>query len=455
MRGLRARDLAVVVAVAAAPASAAAKPSAPPQVCEVFPTSPACAGAVAECSLCHTSTSPVAWNAYGASLLPLVTGDFDARLRPALEESANADADGDGVSNAAELAVGTAPGVPDEALCPGPLPRATQDVFATAFARVGVLYCGRSPSYEEREAFLAGNPDESMLDERLHAALEVCLASTYWRDVGLARVADRFVRPIYAVGRESPVNIVIGDYDWDYALFRYVMLGDRDVRDLLLADYHVRDVDGVFERVDDPILIPGGGAGGQPLVPDQRAGMITTQWFFATNTMFSALPRTTAAAAYRLYLGMDIARLQGIWPVEGEPVDVDEKGVEASECAVCHSTLDPLSYAFAYYEGIVGGSTGVYNAARPGDLMPQWDQNAAVMFGQPVANVVEWAAVAAQSDAFSKTIGMTLFRHALGREPAARELPEVEAWWRSLPTHGGSVNRLIHGLVDLPAFGGA
>lgn len=40
------------------------------------------------------------------------------------------------------------------------------------------------------------------------------------------------------------------DYAWDYRLFAYIMTGDRDVRDLLVADYHVEQrVDGCLEPV--------------------------------------------------------------------------------------------------------------------------------------------------------------------------------------------------------------
>jgi len=75
--------------------------------------------------------------------------------------------------------------------------------------------------------------------------------------------------------------------------------------------------------------------------------MLTTRWFLAKNTMLTPVPRTTAAQAYRAYLGYDIAKLEGLQPVAGEPVDYDRKRVTAEQCAVCHSTLDPLSYPFS------------------------------------------------------------------------------------------------------------
>jgi hypothetical protein len=92
----------------------------------------------------------------------------------------------------------------------------------------------------------------------------------------------------------------------------------------------------------DPTAI----AGGQLLEKDKRVDMLTTQWFLARNTMFSELPRTSAAAAYRSDLGADISMTQGLKPVANEPDDVDNKGVKEARCASCHSTLDPLAYAF-------------------------------------------------------------------------------------------------------------
>ena len=74
-----------------------------------------------------------------------------------------------------------------------------------------------------------------------------------------------------------------------------------------------------------------------------------------SNTMFTSIPRTTAAQAYRAFLGYDIAKLEGLWPVAGEPADYDNKGVGAPACAGCHATLDPLTYPFSRYEGIGGG----------------------------------------------------------------------------------------------------
>ena len=79
------------------------------------------------------------------------------------------------------------------------------------------------------------------------------------------------------------------------------MSGNRDVRDLLLADYYVE-----ASANDSPSYRRVNTLNGQNLEPsarrnDQYAGLLI-------NTMFTPIPRTTAAQAYRAYLGLDIAK---------------------------------------------------------------------------------------------------------------------------------------------------
>jgi hypothetical protein len=446
----------------AIPNVALARPEAPSVLCATYPESAACRGRLAECSTCHVSTWPPAWNSYGLAIASMREPvDFASDLPRVLALLEDQDADGDGASNLDEIAIGTGPGDPTDVwlACLPEIPATGPPVgggydFRRAFVRVSVLYCGRSPSYDELAAFDDGAPpDELYL--RVHARLDRCLASPYWRDVGLARLADERVRPLEAVGADSPVGITVGDYEWDYRLWSYVLTGDRDVRDLLLADYHVtRNSDGTLVPIEGTIDPPRAGrAGGQPLEANRRAGMITTQWFLSINTMFSPLPRTTAAQAYRSYLGFDIAKQEGLVPIAGEPADVDRRGVTEPSCALCHSTLDPLSYAFAYYNGITGANTGAYAPDRPARVMPDWADNQTMLLGAPVGDVRAWATAAASTDEFRQNLGHMFFRHALEREPLPGELPEFDAAWAALPADGWSANRLLHRLIDTSAFG--
>jgi hypothetical protein len=455
---------------------ALAKPSAPGLVCQAVPEAADCAGGVPACTLCHDSIEPARWNDFGNALKAQVGGqaDFAVALKSALMSSAG-DADKDGVSDRDELVRGTAPGKAGSQTQPtqpgmGAMnPRYKVDGYDPAFAfrRVMVLYCGQSPSYEDNQRFAAAPNDEASLRQRLHAQLSTCLGSAYWRGEGLARLADKRIRPLKAAGPDSNIQIgslrlVIGDYNYDYRMWSYLLTDDPDMRALLTAQYHVvkeadgslREVKGVLQKSDPEAL-----AGGQ-LVPDERrAGMLTTQWFLAINTMFSALPRTSAAQAYRSYLGADISSNEGLRPVAGEPLDIDQKGVAEPRCANCHSTLDPLSYAFAEYEGIQISADLKFGAYRPERLperLPGWNasKQQSMLLNKPVANLVEWGKVAAASDEFKRNMADVFFRHALGREPDAADQADFQAMWRALPADGYSANKLIHRLVDSLSFGG-
>jgi hypothetical protein len=446
---------------------ALAKPVAPSILCATVEGAADCAGHLVACSLCHLSTAPPAWNAYGQQLIEhLGAGAFEDELPNALRQTLSLDADGDGALNADELQVGTDPGDPNDVwgycVQPAPeaaaLPPADYD-FVAAFRRVYATICGRSATYEE-VARVRELADRAARYDAVHAAATSCLDSAHWRDEALARLADAKIRPISVLGPEHPYGVSLGDYDWDYRLYAYAMTGDRDVRDLLVATYHVRRApDGTLERVEgaiaaapSPVFIMGA-QGGQPLAPERRAGLLTTQWFITSNTLFSALPRITAAQAYRAFLGNDIAHTQGLQPTPSEPLDVDDKGVGAAACAVCHSTLDPISYVFSYYNGIGSGPPGEFDESRPAKLMPKWSNNESWLLGKQVRSLIEWAAVAAESDEFKRATALDLFRQLYGRPPGPGERPPFEAAWKSLPADGWSANRLVHRLIDMKAFG--
>jgi hypothetical protein len=464
------------------PAISAARPTAPGIFCDVYDQSPECLGRVANCAECHVSTAPPVWNVYGQQLIAALPRDrvFEEALPLALAAVEEGDADADGDLNRDEIMAGTLPGDPfsfwqEPVLSSGadnPGFSVGEYDYRFAFKRVLVNYCGRSPSFSELSELSAGTEGlaeaelAALQRDRLHTALDACLRSEHFSKVLLPRLADTRIRPLYSIGQETTVRLgearlVIGDYGYDYRLWRYALTGDRDMRELLTAQYHVEEsatgeltrVEGVIAQPDPTAL-----AGGEPLVPERRAGMLTTQWFLALNTMFSGLPRTTAAQAYRAYLGADLAQSDGIRPVPGEPVDIDDKGVDGEVCSHCHSTLDPLAYAFAKYQGIDDGYVegfGTYDPTRVERYLPGWSDSAqqAWLLGQPVADLIEWARVAAGSDQFKRNMADVFFRQALSREPAPDEEAEFAALWQSLPSDGYSAWRLIHRLVDTSAYG--
>jgi hypothetical protein len=466
-------SLGALVLTSASAGTAHAKPPAPGIVCNTYPELDACVGAVPACTLCHTSTDPPAWNPFGLevrSKLP-VGPPFEDGLPDALKAVEGLDADGDGVANLDELRAGSRPGeveAPSFVDARGARnPSYRVDGYDPAFAyrRMSVLYCGRSPTFDEMKAFRAAG-DEKAQKRKLQEELGKCLDSDYWSRTALARLADKRVRPLSAAGADSTIKIasfklVIGDYQYDYRLWRYVLTGDRDMRELLTADYFVKEDDaGNLVTTYDVITKPDPGAlaGGQPLPRELRAGMISTQWFLTINTMFSPLPRTTAAQAYRSYLDADISNQEGLRPVAGEPVDVDKKGVGAERCANCHSTLDPLAYAFVKYEGIQYSADlrfGDYRPERAKEMIPDWDdgKEQPVLFGQKVSSLVEWAKVASESDAFKRNMADLFFRQALGRAPGPDDQDEFVALVESIAKDGYSANRLIARLIDTNAFG--
>ncbi len=447
--------MATVLVAATWPSSSLAKPVGPRLTCAHYPDIPACRGKIVACTQCHVA--PPELNSYGESVLFALEGPYEDALDDALVAVEGDDSDGDGLSNLEELVLGTRPGdatsffvAPAEPSGPAN-PGFNVGGYDAAFAyrRMMIAYCGRSPSYDERAAFDAADDQGALL----HTGLDACLASGYWRSEGLPRLADKRIRPLQAVNVDGVVPLA--DYSWDYRLFVYALSDDHDARDLLLADYHV-DVDG---NVVEGVIAGQGGdnVGGQPLAVDKRAGMITTQWFLMIHTMFTELPRTTAAQAYRAWLGQDIARSEGLLPTDGEPKDIDNKGVDDNEtCIYCHATLDPLSYAFASYNGIGGsGGTGAFNENRA-----SWSPDAieAVILDVPLQNVhtrgvVDWAQTAADSPLFRQTIAGMFLSHALGRAPRPDELDDLQLLADTFADDGYVARTLLHRLVDTDAFG--
>lgn len=442
-----------------------ARPSGPARFCETYDESPFCLGTIPACRVCHDG--PPLLNRYGEDVAAALWAnpqytrieDYDLLLSEALMHVEADDSDGDGLTNLEEIELGLWPANEQSYWLPPASPEGRTNPYFDvgnydarfAFRRVQNLYCGRPPTYEEMQNFEQGVEDSGS-ETMLRAALRTCLSSTYWLEEGLQRLGDAKIRPLKAVGFDG--LIPLADYTWDYRLFAHLLSGERDARDLLRATYHI-DEEG--QKVVGPVAGVGAsvfGSGGQPLAPERRAGMLTTQWFLVIHTMFSALPRTTAAQAYRAYLGVDIAKGEGILPVANEPQDVDDKGVAQPNCALCHSTIDPLSYAFAAYHGI-GTLNSPFAFEKSGTFDPTrtpWGTESSIL-GEPVSDLVEWADVAAESELFQRNLVLMFWKHALGRPPAPDEQEDFQRIWRSLPSHGYRANHVIEEIVFTPAFG--
>ena len=486
---------------------AQAKPVAPREFCRIYPETALCASGAAPCTTCHTT--PPARNAYGlqvASALlpgtprPLSDELYLSGLPAALRAAESLDADSDGSSNVEELQAGTlhvdATSLPSRIVACDSEQRALASAQpwntcaydpAYALKRIGLDFCGSSPTRGELEA-VRGNKDwQSLLEQKLAS----CLDSAFWqgKDGVLWNLANAKILPESSLkSGDGAADITLADYEDDYNLFVYINTDDRDVRELLTAKYHaIRQPDGALVRVDrtpvEDILAreSDDNEDVSQLVPqDRRAGMLTTRWFLAKNTMFTPVPRTTAAQAYRAYLGYDIAKLEGLRPVAGEPVDYDRKGVTEEQCAVCHSTLDPLSYPFSRYDGLGGGdeeeisdpamainADGTVNIAFANYLSGRMERfvrqegpqivetpEAGLLFGQPVANLVEWAEVAANSEPFARKVVLDYWRLLVGEDPQPGGEAEFATLAQRLSSeHEYRVERMLRDLIATEAYG--
>ncbi len=460
---------------------ASALPTGPAGFCETYPDAPSCQGAVPGCEQCH-ETAP-ARNLVGRDLEAVLLPGVDRPLDPevfadalpdALMEIEVLDSDEDGYDNLDEWLSGSDAADPDSVpggdVCEGDPDKSAwrYDVcdYDARFALSRVLadFCGASPSYAAlKEVESAENPRAA-----IHEALDACLASEYWRgrDGVLWRLAHDKIRPAAAIkAGEDAGDIPLGDYEDDYNLFVYTQIEGRDARELLTAQYHVERVDGppttYAQYVRTPVedTLQRGGTVAQLTEVERRAGMLTTRWNFVTNTMFTPIPRTTAAAAYRNWLGYDIAKMEGLQDVQGEPADYDNKGVDEADCAVCHATLDPLTYPFSRYFGLGGGAPGAYNPNRmtryigtEGLGILQTPETGS-LFGQEVSDVLEWGQVAADSDAFARSLVLDYWTTMLGEAPRPEETAAFTELWSDFGTvHSYSIEAMLHDLIDTEAY---
>jgi hypothetical protein len=287
------------------------------------------------------------------------------------------------------------------------------------------------------------------------------------------QLANSKIRPIGAFkgGTEDLGFLPIADYYHDFRLWAYTQTGDNDCREVITGTYWVDQTSPTtyvklspaaealrfvnFDKEDVPV--------------DKRVGVLASRWTLLYSTMFAILPRGTAAQAMRAFLDQEIARMEGLTPVPGEPVDYDKKGVANPTCAACHSTLDPLAYAFRNYNGF-GNSAAVpppgkgglgratyfegrmdwFNTAYPGiSNMPNGS-----IFGQPVASLMEWAQKAADSDQFARSRVNDYWRLLMGGDPAPVYGAEYAKLWQNLKgSQDYRIAKMLRDLVRTEAYG--
>lgn len=450
-----------------------AKPPAPALFCQKYPTAPACAGGQPACTYCHVAAPQR--NVYGAALetwiapgapRPLSDGDFSTALPAALASIENLDTDGDQVSNLVEIQKGTLPGdahsFPSDLPCAGgnnPQYKVCHYDLRYVYRKLVLDFCGNSPVYAQLKQFDALGTDElkrAFLDQEL----DRCLATDYWRgkNGALWKMAHPKIRPVGSLkSGEDSGQIPLADYYDDYALFTWAHTDDHDVRDVLTANFYVARSGSnptVYTQVQ---TLPTQGVDAA-----HRAGNMTSAWTLVYFVMFTALPRNAASQMYRAYLGLDIAKQEGLYSVANEPRDYDAKGVQATACAACHATLDPLSYPYRNYNGLTGNqnSFGRYVPNRLETFFPNQSPaltqtpESGVIFGQPVSSLTQWAQVAANSDAFLVAVATDYWKLLMGHPPRPEENAEFVATWRALKaTHNYRVKPMLHDLIRTEAYG--
>jgi len=457
--------------LAALPADA--RPVAPGLLCERYPDAPACLGGkLAACQTCHVEGGSTKVNAFGSAVragllaetaAPFDDSEFTLHLDDVLASIELDDSDNDGFTNLDELSQGSYPGMdtslPSEPSCPSD-PSSYPYTFCQydydfALQRVSIDVCGHRATFEEVEALMATGEDGKR--QAIHDKLDACMPTEFWKGPTgqLGELAHRKVRPV--TGLQD-----FADFIPDYSLFIHANTGDRNVQEVLVAQYLVSvtitpEGESIYSVVDS---LPE-----QPLQADKRAGMLTTPWGLFYNTMFTAIPRSTAAQAYRAFLNMDIALQEGLIYETPEPTDYDGAGVTADACIGCHRTIEALAGPFSRYNGLQEGNGTTFfqydaNRLEPfAGLYPDLPNmpESGYLLGQPVDNLLEWAEVAANSDEFYQAVTEDYWKLFVGSPPTPEKpaaFEEYTALWQSLRDDDGhQVTKMLHRLIDTEAYG--
>lgn len=458
---------------------ALAKPSAPGTFCSTYESSPLCSSGTTECTTCHSSAPP-ALNPFGEQLKkellpgqarPLSHEDFTSALPTALQKIADLDADGDGVNNLKEIQEGYLPGDKNSK------PSAIQGPCETCgynptyvYKKVYLDFCGTSPDFAQLEAFEKKEDKPAAIRELLGK----CLDSAFWsgKDGVLWRLAHNKVRPLFAVksdkNEDNQGPVPLADYYDDYNLFVYTQIDNHDAREVLTAQYFVDRADNKdgttsykVRSEDDNAKLPRDRK--QDVAKEKRAGMMTTRWSLIFFNMFNVIPRATAAQMYRSYLGLDIAKMEGLYVVRNEPADYDNKSVRAAGCVGCHQTLDAMAYPFSRYNGLnfQAGPVAAYAPTRlkafvnvEGPRIVHVPE-AGFILGKRVKDLLEWGKVAANSEQFAKATVMDYWKLLNGGTPSTpKDRTEYETLWKDFKNkYQYSVERMLYALIQTEAYG--
>jgi len=328
---------------------------------------------------------------------------------------------------------------------------------------VALDFCGQSPTFEDMEDFRS--LDVVSQETRIDEMVSTCLDSDFWQgtDGVLWNLANRKIRPVGSLkAGPNEGSVPIADYDHDYNLFVWTQIDDHDAREAMTADYFViRESTGLrpISEAEEATFFTNGDS--EPVDLFARAGLLTTRWNLLYFEMFAILPRAAAAQARRAWLRQDWARMEGLNPVAGQPIDYDNAGVGEALCAVCHSSIDAEAQAWRNYSGFSGGPRASYNSTPQGRManfsgqFPGIENMGDGYFnGVLVGEVVDWAAAAAATDDFARATVMDYFDIFVDDAPSGFEIDEFDVLWSDFRNADNySVEKMLRKLVRTRSYG--
>ncbi len=442
-----------------------ALPEAPDLFCAHYPDVPFCLTDSVSCTMCHAQSGPPTLNPYGADVQAEL-GSYD-ELADVIDAALTAveplDSDADGVDNLTEILLGAWPGLADDeepecsaqvsaGLQPNPWYRLGTWDPVFAWRRVSVDFCGVPATREELEAIAVDpDPQQAVLD-----LLETCLDSEHWQET-----IDEIGAPVVMRASDVGDENWLGNCDWDERLWRWAMIDHHDAGDVLQAQYFVVEDPGSpsgLMRIEEPRNETESFA--QPMEREHRFGLMTTRYSLTFHIMERDVPRNLVVHFYRELLGLDIALGEGLYPIDEQPgvfdwpapLDVDGLGVWQEACAVCHTTIDPLSYPWMRYWGIdtSTGMTALYDPERNLDMYPTEEGH---IFGQPIDGPAEWVQAAVESDFFAQQVVRMFWKHLLRRDVYSCEQDTFDQLWMDFRDNGRDVEAMLAEFVLTDAYG--
>ena len=238
-------------------------------------------------------------------------------------------------------------------------------------------------------------------------------------------------------------------------LFEHVARGDRDLTELLTADYTflneklathygIKGVKGdEFRRV--------------PLPADgRRAGILTHAGvLLATSNPNRTSPVKRGLFVLENLLGREVpppppdaGNLEDAEGAGGEPKTLREQLAahrKKASCAACHAHFDPIGLALENYD-----TTGRWRESDGGGRV---DPRTELVTGEPVAGAVDLGKVlAARKDVFYRCVTEKLLTYALGRGLEPADAPTVDGIAARVAAGGGTFSVLLAGVTESPQF---